>query len=261
MNSNNKKPKKNKRRCNYEKTTHTLDVCHEKQLDKFNKEYNTINKLKKDLKSKEKKIANIEKNKSNNNTSDEISNNLNTLFELNKNKKSIQDKIILLESKKDELEYLTETSDILFNYYDTIKSNNENSSNVKQIIDFFNMDNIEDSQQSKRKNSLDDNQNRSQLLENYLSTTDKNYINNNLKQVEDKCRHCNSENINELLNDGILFCNDCNTIEFILTDNERPSYRDPPKEISYFSYNRINHFDIGVKQEALKVCIFLVLIY
>ena len=123
------------------------------------------------------------------------------------------------------------------------------------------MDNIEDSQQSKRKNSLDDNQNRSQLLENYLSTTDKNYINNNLKQVEDKCRHCNSENINELLNDGILFCNDCNTIEFILTDNERPSYRDPPKEISYFSYNRINHFDIGVKQEALKVCIFLVLIY
>ncbi len=39
------KPKKNKRRCNYEKTTHTLDVCHEKQLDQFSKEYNNLNKL------------------------------------------------------------------------------------------------------------------------------------------------------------------------------------------------------------------------
>ena len=39
----------NKRRCNYEKTTHTLDVCHEKKLEKFNKEYNTLTKLQKEL--------------------------------------------------------------------------------------------------------------------------------------------------------------------------------------------------------------------
>ena len=45
------KTKKNKRRCNYEKTTHTLDVCHEKKLEHFNKDYGGLNKLRKELKS------------------------------------------------------------------------------------------------------------------------------------------------------------------------------------------------------------------
>ena len=39
------KTKKNKRRCNYEKTTHTLDVCHEKKLEDFSKDYNGLSKL------------------------------------------------------------------------------------------------------------------------------------------------------------------------------------------------------------------------
>ena len=105
---------------------------------------------------------------------------------------------------------------------------------------------------SPRKNINDETQNRSELLESYLSTTDKNYINNNLEKTEDKCNHCNSTNINELLHDGIIYCSECSTIEFILTDNERPSYRDPPKEISYFSYNRINHFNEWINQTQGK---------
>jgi len=60
MNNTKNKPKKNKRRCNYEKTTHTLDVCHEKQLDKFSKEYNNLGKLEKELKSIEKKLKKID---------------------------------------------------------------------------------------------------------------------------------------------------------------------------------------------------------
>ena len=276
------KPKKNKRRCNYEKTTHTLDVCHEKQLDQFSKEYNNLNKLERELKTIDRKIkkinnSNNNSNKtssdnSNNNSSDNsndnskdnsnslLSDNLNELYELNNRKKEITKIIKSINSKKNEIDYLTNTSDILFNYYESIENTNDNSNNpsVKKIIDFFNPNKIEET--TSRKDS-DDYNNRSELLENYLSTTDKNYINNNLENVDDKCIYCGSEDISELLNDGIVFCNECNTIEFILTDNERPSYRDPPKEISYFSYNRINHFDIGVKQEALKVCNFLVLIY
>lgn len=260
------KPKKNKRRCNYEKTTHTLDVCHEKQLDQFSKEYNNLNKLERELKTIDRKIKKI--NNSNNNSSDNsndnsnslLSDNLNELHELNNRKKEITKIIKSINSKKKEIEYLTNTSDILFNYYDSIENTTDSSNNpnVKKIVDFFNPNKIKDN--SPRKDN-DDSSNRSELLENYLSTTDKNYINNNLDSVDDICNYCKSHNISELSNDGILYCNECNTIEFIITDNERPSYRDPPKEISYFSYNRINHFDIGVKQEALKVCNFLVLIY
>jgi len=268
------KPKKNKRRCNYEKTTHTLDVCHEKQLDQFSKEYSNLNKLEKELKIIEKKIKKINNSKNNtnqnnkdpnssdSNTSDSnnVSDKLNIIYDLNSKKKNIINSINSINSKKKEIEYLTNTSDILFNYYDSIENTTDSSNNpnVKKIVDFFNPNKIKDN--SPRKDN-DDSNNRSELLENYLSTTDKNYINNNLESIDDICNYCKSQNISELSNDGILYCNDCNTIEFILTDNERPSYRDPPKEISYFSYNRINHFDIGVKQEALKVCNFLVLIY
>ena len=258
MNNTKNKPKKNKRRCNYEKTTHTLDVCHEKQLDKFSKEYNNLGKLEKELKSIEKKLKKIDINSeinSDDSNEEEITNNisekLNLVHELTTRKNEITKIIKSINSKNTEIDYLTNTSDILFNYYDSIENNNDNSNNanVKKIIDFFNPNKIEES--SPRKEN-DDSSNRSELLESYLSTTDKNYINNNLEQVVQKCNYCNSENISELLNDGILYCNDCNTIEFILTDNERPSYRDPPKEISYFSYNRINHFNEWINQTQGK---------
>ena len=258
MNNTKNKPKKNKRRCNYEKTTHTLDVCHEKQLDKFSKEYNNLGKLEKELKSIEKKLKKIDINSeinSDDSNEEEITNNisekLNLVHELTTRKNEITKFIKSINSKNTEIDYLTNTSDILFNYYDSIENNNDNSNNanVKKIIDFFNPNKIEES--SPRKEN-DDSNNRSELLESYLSTTDKNYINNNLEQVDEKCNYCNSENISELLNDGILYCNDCNTIEFILTDNERPSYRDPPKEISYFSYNRINHFNEWINQTQGK---------
>lgn len=258
MNNTKNKPKKNKRRCNYEKTTHTLDVCHEKQLDKFSKEYNNLGKLEKELKSIERKLKKIDINSeinSDDSNEEEITNNisekLNLVHELTTRKNEIIKIIKSINSKNTEIDYLTNTSDILFNYYDSIENNNDNSNNanVKKIIDFFNPNKIEES--SPRKEN-DDSNNRSELLESYLSTTDKNYINNNLEQVDEKCNYCNSENISELLNDGILYCNDCNTIEFILTDNERPSYRDPPKEISYFSYNRINHFNEWINQTQGK---------
>ena len=258
MNNTKNKPKKNKRRCNYEKTTHTLDVCHEKQLDKFSKEYNNLGKLEKELKSIERKLKKIDINSeinSDDSNEEEITNNisekLNLVHELTTRKNEITKIIKSINSKNTEIDYLTNTSDILFNYYDSIENNNDNSNNanVKKIIDFFNPNKIEES--SPRKEN-DDSNNRSELLESYLSTTDKNYINNNLEQVDEKCNYCNSENISELLNDGILYCNDCNTIEFILTDNERPSYRDPPKEISYFSYNRINHFNEWINQTQGK---------
>ena len=79
MNNTKNKPKKNKRRCNYEKTTHTLDVCHEKQLDKFSKEYNNLGKLEKELKSIEKKLKKIDINSeinSDDSNEEEITNNI-----------------------------------------------------------------------------------------------------------------------------------------------------------------------------------------
>lgn len=86
-------------------------------------------------------------------------------------------------------------------------------------------------------------QSRGNLLEKYMAQTDKNYIKSKSDSVEiPKCEHCNSKDITVMLSDGYQYCNCCNSISYVITDNDKPSYRDPPKEISYFAYKRINHY-------------------
>jgi hypothetical protein len=43
-------------------------------------------------------------------------------------------------------------------------------------------------------------------------------------------------------NEAMLYCKACGNTEFILIDTDRPSYKDPPRESSYYAYKRINHF-------------------
>jgi hypothetical protein len=258
-----KREKKNKRQYKYEKTKNTLDVCHEKQLDKFNKEYNNLNKFTKELKLIKKRIKIKNNNNSNNDTdngndnvNDTDNGNVNNLYNLKKKEKELIYQINLINSKRDEIDYLTNTSEILFNYYDSVENNEFENSNMKNILDFFKTEQTheyEDENYNKNdKNDNDDNNNRSKLLETYLSYTDKNYINNNLICNSNICYYCKSKKINNLPHDGLLYCNDCSTVEYIITDNEKPGYKEPPKEISYFSYNRINHFNEWLAQSQGK---------
>jgi ribosomal protein S27AE len=56
------------------------------------------------------------------------------------------------------------------------------------------------------------------------------------------CQECGKEMI-FAVNDSMLYCAACNYSEFILIDSDRPSYKDPPCESSYYAYKRINHFN------------------
>ena len=62
------------------------------------------------------------------------------------------------------------------------------------------------------------------------------------------CGHCGSIERTVQLHDGYVFCNHCFTMEYILIDHEKPSYKDPPKEVAYFAYKRINHFNEWLNQ-------------
>jgi hypothetical protein len=50
------------------------------------------------------------------------------------------------------------------------------------------------------------------------------------------------------LQDGLVFCKFCHTVEYIIVDHEKPSYKDPPKDATYFAYKRINHFNEWLSQ-------------
>lgn len=253
----------NKRSCLYKKSSKTLDHCHKTTLSDFEIDKLSIDKLKADISNLSKEFDEIQLIP-NNEKSDEHFSRIVCIKDKLEEKNN---KIIQIESNNDEIEYYIKTSHILYNYYDLIEKNNDAKldikteldntklpSNKKSILSYF-QDTVTIPSDSTVKveeaNSLleEPPKNRAVLLNQYLSITDVNYINDNINNAgANKCIHCNSTEKIILVNDNISYCNECFAVEHILTDNEKPSYKDPPKEISYFSYKRINHYQEWLNQ-------------
>jgi hypothetical protein len=89
---------------------------------------------------------------------------------------------------------------------------------------------------------------RASLLERYMEKTDSNYFKPIVPENSDVCPICESTDRVLLPNDGLCYCNNCFSIETVIIDHEKPSYKDPPKEITYFAYKRINHLNEWISQ-------------
>ena len=72
--------------------------------------------------------------------------------------------------------------------------------------------------------------------------------NNNIKNV---CYDCNIEKI-LYKTEGIIVCPKCGIQENILIDYNKASYNQAPREMSYFAYKRINHFNEWLAQFQAK---------
>lgn len=66
------------------------------------------------------------------------------------------------------------------------------------------------------------------------------------------CCYCNSQQLTVMANEGYMYCNECATMEYVVMDHDKPSYKDPPKEISYWAYKRINHFNEWLNQTQAR---------
>ena len=86
------------------------------------------------------------------------------------------------------------------------------------------------------------------IINNYMKNIDENIINEKYKDYKyEKCSECNINlNINE--KSGYLECYKCGLVIDIIITSDKNSYNDPPKEINYFSYKRINHFNEWLAQ-------------
>ena len=55
------------------------------------------------------------------------------------------------------------------------------------------------------------------------------------------CNICNTGELIFIENEGVIICNKCyNTHKFYI-ENDKPNYREPPKEVCFYAYKRINH--------------------
>lgn len=163
----------------------------------------------------------------------------------------LQRELNKLAEQMDEVDYYVNTGSILFQYYDILeKGNNEdeiqNTMDVGEnsILKFFMKPTVEGAKEEKKDIKGD----RASLLEKYLSMTDDNYVTIAPSDAKECCKYCNSSNIHMLMNDGLNYCNDCFSIEYITIDHDKPSYKEPVPEITYFAYKRINHLNECINQ-------------
>jgi len=62
-----------------------------------------------------------------------------------------------------------------------------------------------------------------------------------LKNI-DICCVSNIGEMTPLEDEGVLICNNCARHIPYLIENEKPSYKEPPKEVCFYSYKKITHF-------------------
>ena len=223
-------------------TRTTIDAKHNTKIKYFKE-------LKKSLPVKKKQLLNIEK-QYNNLMSKGLKEFSDDDFEL-KNKLEdnigeLKTNIENIENSDEEKDYYTNTGTILFDYYDNSsngkkKQKNEklNLNGNKTVMDWLN------------KNNQVNNNSKQEICDNYLSITDPNFVKTIKINTEDYCLNCNIEKKTHLA-DGCMVCERCGEVNYIVIDSDKPSYKDPPKEISYFAYKRINHFNEWLAQFQAK---------
>ena len=133
--------------------------------------------------------------------------------------------------KKEKNEYLLNNSKYIFGYYEKKKETSQGSNKVKVLNSFFNK--TKNETQIKTKNDVN------KYLEN-IDNTEFIDINNYYVNYEN-CSSCNGEMI-PVDYEGIKVCNKCGLSMQFLIEHDKPSYKDPPKEVCFYAYKRINHF-------------------
>lgn len=225
----------------------TLDAQHNKMLATFESRYASVVEKRARLDELAKDLDALGQ------LSDLDETQIDTHLRLLEEKRAIEKEISDINSRGDELEYLLDTADIVFKYYDIIEKGHGNDNDIlgvamgkNSILQYFaNKDNAPNEGGEDDEKVEED---RASLLERYMQQTDPNYIKSVDSSRCEKCPVCDSTERTVFVNDGICYCNDCYTIETIIVDHEKPSYKDPPKEISYFSYKRINHLNEWISQ-------------
>ena len=224
------KPKSNKKIKFNKKTSITLDTKHKEFLNEFNKDENdTIPDFKIERQELRQKL-------------------IDSCEELTVEQKlDIEDKINELtekirETKSKKKEYFLDNSKFIFEYFENKKSISDGtavqaSTNKSKLVNTFfkiKQDNTDELKQQRENNNI---------VIKYLSNIDDSFLDvNSFVCQTDICKICNKGELIPLEDEGIMVCNSCSRSIPYLIENEKPSYKEPPKEVCFYAYKRINHF-------------------
>jgi hypothetical protein len=157
-------------------------------------------------------------------------------------KMDIQDRINEIEetikvTKSKKKEYFLDNAKFIFDYFENKKNISKGSVPAyknKAIDNFFKIKNSETNKSENKTNNI---------VQKYLSNIDDTFLDVNAFITQtDICQYCFKGELIPLEDEGVLICNICSRNIPYLIENEKPSYKEPPKEICFYAYKRINHF-------------------
>jgi hypothetical protein len=136
--------------------------------------------------------------------------------------------------KKKNKQYYLNNSRYIFDYFENKKEISNNTNKTKILNSFFKINSEEDEQIT--------NENK-YSVQKYLANIDESFVDINKFIVEtDICQLCKNGELIPIDHEGIMVCNNCHKHIQYLVENEKPSYKEPPKEACFYAYKRINHF-------------------
>jgi len=172
----------------------------------------------------------------------------------------IRDKIFSLRNelkllKNEKKKYLLDNSKYIFQYFEQkqqISSGTVTKQNSNVVNSFF-----------KIKASNPNSENISAEKYNQSKKTYQNYwrnVNNEMANIQnfiitsDVCEICNNGEMIPQDEEGILICNNQECSKFItyIIDSSKPTNKEPPNEVSYTAYIRLNHFKEILSQFQAK---------
>ena len=147
--------------------------------------------------------------------------------------KDINTQIQTIKSNKKN--YYLNNNKHIFDYFENKKEVSLDNNKTKILNSFFkiNVDKEDKDEEGKNKDTI----------QKYLSNMDESFIDVNKYVFEtDICQYCGRGELIPIDHEGIMVCNNCHKHVQYLVENEKPSYKEPPKEACFYAYKRINHF-------------------
>ncbi len=266
----------------------TLDKMHRDMVDGFRKQKEKLPRKRQELELLKELLETLESKPGEEFTHNDIHQRANLKTKIEELSQNIND----IENDIPELEYYSKTDDLIMNYYDILddgdrelyeecpelanektekedtsmtrldklnaKKRNQkkakkstrrrkrrgNNSKSKNIMEFFGTEASEEE---------DDAPKRADLLIEYRSIIDADFNPNEHKEYSAiiQCSECEVD-MQIDRTQGMCVCPECFEVEMIITECERPNYRDPIQEKPGYPYKRINHFNEWLSQFQAK---------
>jgi len=159
--------------------------------------------------------------------------------------KGIEERLLMLDDIKiksrnivrfgrNKRDYLLNHSKNVFDYFESKKQIGTTEDTLQKTVlnKFFNLSKKDDT----TNNILNDSSKK------YLTSIDTQFMDvNDYIDDYENCKRCNGE-LSIIDYEGIMVCVKCSHQERYLIEHEKPSYKEPPKEVNFYAYKRINHF-------------------